>query len=187
MKSKIFKIFAFVFIAQILLYACCDDEFNVSITSFEFTAKDNVDNDSAVVTNQDFYLQFRSIYQVDLISLISKNSGLINTANATSCYEEYNRVNLAESITLTANVPLFGIPAGSSLNDHVIVQFAFNTGNQITMNDLLLEVNASINDFDVFLRFDTAIPEMTTVNFTMTTVLDNQEILENTTTAITFE
>ncbi|MFK7749370.1 MAG: hypothetical protein AB8B65_13325 [Kordia sp.] len=187
MKNKIIKLFGFVMLAQICLFACCGDDFNVFISSFEFSALDDSDNDSASVANENFNLQLRTNYQVDMASLLSKNSGFINMANATSCDDAYTFTKRVETVTLTANVPLFGIPAGTSLNEHVIVEFAFNEGNQLTMNDLLLETNNNINDFETFLRFDTAIPTETVVSFTMTTVFENDEEIVNTTTAVTFE
>lgn len=187
MKTKIFKLFAFVIIAQISLYACCGDEFNIFISNLEISVIDDADNDNSSVASEDFSLRFIPDYQTERISFLSTNAGFINTANATSCDEIYYRINLAEEITLTANVPLFGIPAGNSLNDHVIVEFQFQEGNQITMNELLLDINDSLNSFQYFLRFDTEIPAMTTAKFTMTVVFENDEQLTNTTTAVTFE
>lgn len=187
MKNKIIKIFGFVLIAQICLYACCGDDFNVFIASIELSALDDADNDSVSVANEDFNLQFRANYQTEMASLLSKSSGFINTANATSCDDNYAFTKRVETVTLSANVPLFGIPAGESLNTNVIVEFAFNEGNQLTMNDLLLETNNNINDFDTFLRFDTAIPTETVVTFTMTIIFENEEELINTTAAVTFE
>ncbi|WP_298511597.1 hypothetical protein [uncultured Kordia sp.] len=187
MKNKILKLFGFVLIAQISLFACCGDDFNVFITSYDFSANDDADDDSSSVTNADFFLELSPSYQVEMASLLSKDSGFINTANATSCDDVYTVIKRVETITLTANVSLFDIPAGESLNNHVIVEYQYNEGTQNTMNDLLLALNSNLSDFESYFTFDTEIPAETNVNFTLTIVFENDEQLMNTTSTVTFE
>jgi hypothetical protein len=141
MKNKIIKIFGFVLIAQICLYACCDDDFNVFITSFELMANDDIDQDASLVTNQDFSLTLNPEYDIQMASLLSKKSGFINTANATSCGENFTVIKTVTSVELKANVPLFGIAAGELLNERAVVEDIFNTEEVFPLNDILSGVS----------------------------------------------
>jgi len=133
MKNKIIKLLTFIVFAQIFLYACCDNNFNFFVNSFEFSVQDEVDEDPTSVSNADFFLQFEPTYQVDAASLLSKNSGFLNTAYAAiDCFDEYTVIKPVENIEVTSNVPLFDIPAGIALNNHILVTYRFNTENQFT-------------------------------------------------------
>ena len=186
MKSKVFKIFMLVFIAQIFLYACCGDEFNVNMQSFEFSAEDLGDDDNTTASNTDFNLLLTPYYRYELASLLSSKSGFIPTAYATSCMDDYTFINHVEEITLTANVPLFGIPAGESLNERVLVEFQYDDDVQHSMNEFLLKLNSDLSDLDYNLTFDTEIPSETTASFTFTVVFENDEELVRTTNPVTF-
>lgn len=186
MKTKSLKIYVLVILAQICFYACCGDEFNIYLNTAILTPQDDADDDISSVANENFNLQFSSDYEVDLIASLSNSSNIIAPAYA-SCDDNYNFMKRVTKIVLTADVPLFGIPAGASLNDHVIVEYAFNQGNQFSMADLLFETNNNSYYFETFLRFDTDIPATTNVNFTITLTFDTDEVLSNTTASIIFE
>ncbi len=188
MKQKIIKLVVFVVFVQLFFYACCSDDYNVFITSIALSAKDDLDEDTTNVANENFNLEYNVDYYVEMASLLSKKSGVINTAYASiSCDEHFTNVKLVSTITLTANVPLFGIPAGESLNDHVIVEHQFNQGELFDMHRLWINTNHSHTYLERFLRFDTEIPSTTTVQFTMTAVFENNQVISSTTNEITFE
>ncbi|WP_430408915.1 hypothetical protein [Kordia sp.] len=188
MRNKIFKIYALVLVAQIFLYACCDNNFNIFVKSFEFSAQDEADEDATSVSNADFFLQFEPTYQVDVAALLSKNSSLINTAYAAiDCFDEYTVIKYVENIEVTSDVPLFDIPAGASLNDRILVTYRFNAENLFTTNDMILRLNGGPADSNYSLRFDTEIPAETTATFTFTITFENEEQLVITTAAVTFE
>jgi len=187
MKNKIIKIFGFVLIAQICLFACCDDEFNIFVTSFELTAEDIADEDASAVTNADFSLQFDPIYESQVASLISKQSIFMNTANATSCHETYTVIKRIDELTLTADVPLFGIEAGNSLNEHVVVKYQNDEDTLYTIDELLSQLNIGFAEFESGFVFDSEIPIDTSVIFTLTMIFENEEQLINSTTAVTFQ
>lgn len=186
MKTRALKILVLVFLAQIVLYACCGDEFNVDLQSFEFVAEDLGDGDTSSVTNADFNLQVTPFYRYQLVSFLSIHSSLIPTAYATSCLDDYTFINRVETITLTADVPLFDIPAGSSLNNRVLVEYQYDEDIVYEMNDLLLQLNNDLSDLNYNLTFDTAIPAETTATFTLTITFENEEQLVRVASPVTF-
>ncbi|WP_420573885.1 hypothetical protein [Kordia sp.] len=188
MKNKTFKIYALILVAQIFLYACCGNNFNIFVRSFEFSAQDEADEDATIVSNSNFFLQFTPTYQIDTASLLSKNSGLLNTAYAAiDCFDEYTVIKRIENIDITSNVPLFDIPAGDLLNNHIVVTYRFNTEDLFTTNDMILRLNGGPADSEYSLKFDTEIPAETAATFTLTITFENEEQLVMTTDTITFE
>ncbi len=187
MKTKIYKIIAFVTIAQLCLYACCEDDFNVFITTLELTAKDTADDDSASVANENFSLIVRPDYDIQMASVLNKKSGFMNTANATSCGENYTVIKSVTGVEVKADVPLFGIAAGELLNEHVVVIYAF-TDEEFPLSDILPALNygAKISN-EYTLKFNTPIPSATTVNFTFIITFENGDQIERTATEVTFE
>lgn len=188
MRTKIFKLIVLVVIAQISLYACCDDDFNVFITSFDVTPNDATDQDASSVTNPDFSLIVRPVYDIQMASLLSKQSGFINMANATSCDETYTVVKSVTNIELRADVPLFGIDAGAALNERVVVEDVFNDAEVLPLSDMISALNYGNRVSDAYsLKFDTEIPAETTAIFTFIITFENGDQLERTATAVTFE
>lgn len=188
MKNKVLKLFAFVIFAQIFLYACCNDEYNVFITSIDLTAIDNSDNDISVVSNADFSLSLQPAFQTEQVSSLIKQSGLLTTAYATSCDKEYHVINRVTDINVEANVPLFGIAAGESLNEHIIARYHFDATGMFTIDDMILILNDRLNIYDDYsLVFDSAIPADTTVSFKITLTFENDTQLESTSSEVTFE
>ncbi|MBC8757443.1 hypothetical protein H2O64_22425 [Kordia sp. YSTF-M3] len=188
MRTKIFKLIAFITIAQLCLYACCGDDFNAFMTSFEFTANDEDDEDASSVTNEDFSLIIRPDYQVEMASLLSKKAGFMNMANATTCDENYMVVKNATSVELRADVPLFGIAAGELLNERVLTKYLYSNNESFPLNEIILELNSDNNIGSQYeLRFDMDIPVDTTVNFTFTITFENGDEIERTSAAVTFE
>ena len=187
MRKKVLKVIGCVMIAQLFLYACCGDDFNIFIKSFEFSAQDEADEDPTSVTNEDFFLEFTPTYQRDMASLLPVNSGFINTAYAAiDCFDEFTVIKYVETIEITSNVALFDIPAGALLNDHILVNYRYGS-DVFTINDMILRLNASQADAEYSLRFDTEIPAETTANFTFTITFENDEQLMITTEAVTIE
>ncbi len=188
MKNKILKLFTFVVFAQIFLYACCNDEYNVFITSIDLTVIDNSDNDISVVSNADFSLSLQPAFQTEQISSLIKQSGILTTAYATSCDKEYHVINRVTDINVEANVPLFGIAAGESLNEHIIARYHFDATGMFTIDDMILILNDRLNIYDDYsLVFDSAIPADTTVSFKITLTFENDTQLESTSSEVTFE
>lgn len=188
MRNKIFKLFAFVVIAQIFLYACCKDEYNVFITAIELTAIDHSDDDVSLVSNQDFSLSLQPAFQTELISSLTKQSGLLTMAYATSCDTQYHVINRVTDINVEANVPLFGIAAGESLNEHIIARYHYDATGTFTIDDMILILNDRLSIYDDYsLVFDSAIPADTTVSFKITLTFENNTVLESTSSEVTFE
>lgn len=189
MKSKIYKILLTITCIQIFFYACCaTDQYNIFITSIQLTAQDTNDNDASIVSNQNFNLLLDVNFDSELISSFYKKSGLITTANAISCLDDYVVSNPVSTLTIEANVPLFNIDAGESLNTHVLVNDMFSTDNTFATDELLFLLNNE-RDTNVlyFLRFDNAIPADTVVKFTITLNFENGDTLQSTTADITFQ
>jgi hypothetical protein len=188
MRTKICKLFVFITIAQLCLYACCGDDFNVFMTSFEFTANDEADQDASLVTNENFSLILNPEYDTQMASLLSKQSGFMNMANATTCDENYMVIKNATSVELRADVPLFGIAPGELLNERVLTKYLFSNNESFPLNEIILELNSDNNIGSQYeLRFDMDIPVDTTVNFTFTITFENGDEIERTSAAITFE
>ena len=187
MRKKVLSIFLFVTVAQICLYACCGDEFRVQMTALEFTALDAADEDTTSIAGEDFSLLLTPLYQVEMASVLSSKSGFTPTATATSCDDFYTHTNMAENIVLTANVPLFGVPAGESLNDFAVAEFQYEPEITYTLTELLLLFNQYSAAYDYYITFNETIPQGTTANFTITIIFENEEQLQHTTQTITFE
>ncbi|AXG71608.1 hypothetical protein KORDIASMS9_03865 [Kordia sp. SMS9] len=190
MKTKILKLVVACTFLQICLYACCTDVNNIFLSTVDFTVRDSADNDITSVTNADFSLLAKTDYDFSLVTSLAKQSGLLNMAYATSCDEEFIITKLVTNVELTADVPLFGIDAGNSLNDHVLVGFGVVSGDTgFSMNDMKNALNYEINNIyeDYFLTFDTTIPTETTTTFTLTITFENDEQLTRVSTPVTFQ
>ena len=189
MRRKIIKIFAITIFTQLCLYACCaNDQYNTFITSIELSALSNNIINPSTVSNTDFNLLIATSFESELVSYISKQSGFINTANAVTCIDDYIVINPVTSINVEANVPLFDIPAGESLNNNILLNYTFNSDDIISFDNLIEILN---NERDItsisYIKFDTEIPTNTTVRFKITYTLENGEQLESTSTEVTFE
>jgi len=171
------------------LYACCTDVNNIFLSTVDFTIRDSADNDITSVTNEDFSLLAKTDYDFSPVASLFKQSGLLNMAYATSCDDEYIITKRVTDVKLTADVPLFGIDAGNSLNEHVLVGFGVVSGETgFSMNDMKAALNYELTNRseDYFLTFDTVIPAETTISFTFTITFENDEQLVRVTTPVTF-
>ncbi|MGH1386297.1 hypothetical protein [Kordia sp.] len=188
MKNKIIKLFCFVIIAQICLYACCTDTYNVFVNVVDFTVRDEADDNINSISNADFNLFAKVDYDRTLVAALSKQSGFINTANATSCDQEDIVTKRVTTIELFADAPLFGIEAGNSLNNHVRTGFG-HISNNFNMNDMVAAINLEQTNHsqEYYLTFDTPIPSETTVTFRIIFTFENGEQLERTAPQVTFE
>lgn len=188
MRTKVFKLFVFLILAQIFLYACCTDTFNVFVNVVDLTVRDQADDDISFVSNADFSLLAKVDYDRELVAVISTRSGFITTANATSCDQEDIVVKRIENVVLFADIPLFGIDAGNPLNDHVRVGFGYFSNNfEITNMIAALNLEQTNLSDEYYLTFDTEIPTNTTVTFTLVFTFENNTQLTRTASTVTFE
>jgi hypothetical protein len=189
MRKKVLQIFIITLFAQIFLYACCTDINNIFLSTIDFTVRDAGDTDITTVTNEDFSLLAKADYDRELNASLLKPSNFINMAYAVSCDEEFVITKPVSDITLTANVPLFGVDAGNPLNNHVRVGYTVVAGDTaFTLNDMIQALNyeQTNRSEDYFLTFDTLIPIDTTVIFTLIISFENGEQLQRVSSAITF-
>ncbi|WP_420573886.1 hypothetical protein [Kordia sp.] len=190
MKNKIFKIFGIILFAQVFLYACCGgkEEYNIFISSITLSTLDATGSNPSTVTNEDFRLFIDTNFDSELVTSLVQKSGFINTANAVTCLDYYNVINPVTNINVEANVPLFDVPAGESLNNYIFVAYMFDTNSFGLMSDLISELNDERNDTtSAFLKFNTVIPIDTSVIFKITLTLENGEQFESSATEVTFE
>ncbi|MEM6722343.1 MAG: hypothetical protein AAF611_23660 [Bacteroidota bacterium] len=189
MKLKVLKLIVLFTLLQITLFACCTDVNNIFLSTVDFTVRDTADNDITEVTNADFSLLAKTDYSYEIASLLLKPSNFMNMAYAVSCDEDFVITKPVADITLVADVSLFGIDVGNSLNDHVRVGYGIIAGDTaFTINDMIGAVNYEQRNRseDYFLTFDTTIPAATTVTFTLIFTFENGEELQRITTPVTF-
>ena len=190
MHSKIWKLIACFTIVQICLYACCTDINHIFINTVDFTVRDIGDTDISSVANEDFSLLVKIDYERETVASLTKKSGLINMAYATSCDDEFIITKRVTNIELFADVPLSGIDAGNPLNDHVLVGYGFvSNSDGFTITDMIAALNyeQTNRSEEYYLTFDSLISAGTSVNFNIVFTFENGEQLERAATTVTFE
>ena len=63
MIKKIFQSFTFFAFIQVLIFSCCNDEYNVYYETLEIIANDISDEDATSVSSENLVLHFNPIYE----------------------------------------------------------------------------------------------------------------------------
>ena len=189
MIKKTIQSFAFFALFQVLLFSCCNDEYNTYYESLYFIAEDQADGDATTVTSQDLVLNLDPIFDNVVASNFKELNRFSNSAYATSCDTNYTLKEHVSEITITANTDILGVPAGNSLNSKLWYINPETLDNEAVENviQVLNRENGYYYDRKDFV-LNESIAEGTSVTFTVKiTIEENGRILEATTDTITIE
>ena len=189
MIKKVFKVFTFFALLQVLVYSCCEDAYNVYYEQILFTATDTSDFDASSVAPDNLALIFNFEYKYIQIAALLDLDDFVTDAYATTCDEDYFFKDTITDISVTANETIFDIESGNSLNN--VLQFINpDTLESQSMNDLVSYLNENASGYyyqDLTLIFNDSLPNDLSIAFHIQINLEGGRSLENTTELITIE
>ncbi len=190
MLKRTIQSFLFFSFLQVFLYSCCEPKlYHRKIEAISFMANDNADNDATFVTNENLNLNLNISYLDILIANSFDASSMISTVNATTqCEDDYLMPNKVVEISVVASEPIFGIPAGNSINEK-LEYYTYIDSNPNQEFDGLINY---LNDIyfgveDVVLLFNDQITSGTSLAFTISLSLANGNEFVKTTQLIEIE
>jgi len=188
MLKKITKVFSFFALLQMLIYSCCNDEYYVFYNSMSFNAIDTLDEDSTTVASENLVLDINFDYDYVLASHFKPLKQLSNCAYATTCDEDYSLRDIADNVTVTADVELFGIEAGNPINEYLYFINPYTLENE-NIEGLLSYLNTTNNygPDPIKLVLREALPSEITLAFSLQLDLVDGDQLESTAETITIE
>ncbi len=184
MIKKITFSFLFFCLLEVLVVSCCEEEYNLYLTSINFTVEDNADFDITTIKYEDLQLNLFLTYETELTYLKKELSRLSNKAYATSCDETYIVRNKATQVEITSDATFQNIEAGNSLNEF----FYLNHNETLKAVDSVLDyINQDTYYYGDFYQFVLANPinEDVSASFKISISLENGELIERSTVTTT--
>lgn len=188
MLKKTFTSFIFFAILQVCIYSCCSDDYQVYYENVGLNAIDTFDEDSTSVASENLVLRVDLIYKYFLAAHIRPLKQFTNSAYATSCDEQYYFQDVVSDVIVTADVELFGIEAGNSINDMLLYI------NPMTLelddfsncvNFLNIEGGNRLDSFDIL--FNETLASGITITFNIEIKLESGRNLDDNTFEVTIE
>jgi len=185
MIKKLFRVFLLFLCAQVVLFSCCKDEENITLTNFFLENVFTTPDDTTIITPENYRLYLRTNFT---IVNSWKKEMIPNTAYAITCDPNYNVRNKITSIIITANTEISGIVAGETLNELFVYQEFFEDIGFFEMDSLVDNINDGFeNDFFfAFINPEEILAE-TAATFTVVITLEDDTQITQTTESIIFE